>query len=742
MLKPACKPTNISQFRGKTFAIDVYCFLHKGAFGCAELLVQGKPTDGYVKYVMKYVNLMLHYDIKPILVFDGRNLPSKEETEKKRRAARKENKEKAVKLLIEGRGREAKEYFQRCVDITPEMALDVIRAAREKNVDCIIAPYEADAQLAYLTMAGLADIVVTEDSDLTLFGCERILFKLIDTGDCVLYEREHLGKVFGLHADSFSFDKFRYMCITSGCDYLASLPGIGLGKAKNFWQKVTNPDLRNVLRKIPAYLKMPQIAVTQEYIERFIHANNTFLYQLVFDPQTRKERPVTPYPNSMEEEISNLTYCGSYSSPHVALQMALGNMNIYTKRMVDNYDPDNVDLSQNNVKTKYGPRATHRSVWCSDFLTKGPSLREEENAPKLGFAFQMSGTQSKPKVESQNIRNDVPKCKGVEKRKIDITDEQVEELLMDEETAKRQSPPKKKSRTADVEKFHKIVGLRPSVDNTSSNKPKISRFFAIKPTKKDSDDVEVSQTNVSVETNMTRGRRLSTGDSGTWFKDIEKPTSADGKFIYRPDMEPVTSSNILKEISNSPPNSLNDSEERRLMRNPFAVKNKAVDKYVMEVPVTQFDKGETEPMMEKSDSVSTIPSSQLSLYSIDGESLTFSSQDLTTDSPNLNSSNPSLRTQESSNLSQSPKIEPKSPTLTPVVPRLGLNRTQVTKSLHSPSVKNSQISVRSSQSQAFRPSKPSGLSRNSLKQAAGDGKKQTSILGMFARQTTKAQIGK
>ena len=77
MLKPACKPTNISQFRGKTFAIDVYCFLHKGAFGCAELLVQGKPTDGYVKYVMKYVNLMLHYDIKPILVFDGRNLPSK-----------------------------------------------------------------------------------------------------------------------------------------------------------------------------------------------------------------------------------------------------------------------------------------------------------------------------------------------------------------------------------------------------------------------------------------------------------------------------------------------------------------------------------------------------------------------------------------------------------------------------------------------------------------------------------------
>lgn len=37
-----------------------------------------------------------------------------------------------------------------------------------------MAPYEADAQLAYLTQRGLADIVITEDSDLILFGCEKV----------------------------------------------------------------------------------------------------------------------------------------------------------------------------------------------------------------------------------------------------------------------------------------------------------------------------------------------------------------------------------------------------------------------------------------------------------------------------------------------------------------------------------------------------------------------------------------
>ena len=70
-----------------------------------------------------------------------------EETEKKRRAARKVNREKAVAMLQQGRGREAKEYFQRSVDITPEMALNTIKAARGCNVDCIVAPYEADAQV-------------------------------------------------------------------------------------------------------------------------------------------------------------------------------------------------------------------------------------------------------------------------------------------------------------------------------------------------------------------------------------------------------------------------------------------------------------------------------------------------------------------------------------------------------------------------------------------------------------------
>lgn len=52
----------------------------------------------------------------------------------------------------------------------------MLQACHDKGVDCIVAPYEADAQLAYLNKIGVAQVVITEDSDLILFGCEKVSF--------------------------------------------------------------------------------------------------------------------------------------------------------------------------------------------------------------------------------------------------------------------------------------------------------------------------------------------------------------------------------------------------------------------------------------------------------------------------------------------------------------------------------------------------------------------------------------
>ena len=88
--------------------------------------------------------------------------------------SRQNSRKQAAELLRAGRINEARNFLRRCIDITHEMALALIHECRRRNVDCIVAPYEADAQLAYLNLKNIAQIVITEDSDLVLFGCTKV----------------------------------------------------------------------------------------------------------------------------------------------------------------------------------------------------------------------------------------------------------------------------------------------------------------------------------------------------------------------------------------------------------------------------------------------------------------------------------------------------------------------------------------------------------------------------------------
>lgn len=50
----------------------------------------------------------------------------------------------------------------------------LLQALKRKGVEFIVAPYEADAQLAYLAINNSVDVVITEDSDLLAYGCPRV----------------------------------------------------------------------------------------------------------------------------------------------------------------------------------------------------------------------------------------------------------------------------------------------------------------------------------------------------------------------------------------------------------------------------------------------------------------------------------------------------------------------------------------------------------------------------------------
>ena len=60
-----------------------------------------------------------------------------------------------------------------------DLFMDILK---ELQIEFIVAPYEADAQMAFMVQQGLADFAISEDSDLIAYGCPSIVMKLTPSG--------------------------------------------------------------------------------------------------------------------------------------------------------------------------------------------------------------------------------------------------------------------------------------------------------------------------------------------------------------------------------------------------------------------------------------------------------------------------------------------------------------------------------------------------------------------------------
>ncbi|KAH9797550.1 exonuclease 1 [Citrus sinensis] len=235
-------PIHIKELEGCCVAVDTYSWLHKGALSCSRELCKGLPTSRHIDYCMHRVNLLRHYGVKPILIFDGGLLPMKIEQENKRARSRKENLARAIECESEGNSSASYEFYQKAVDISPSIAHELIQVLKQQNVSYIVAPYEADAQMTFLAVSKQVEAVITEDSDLIPFGCSRIIFKMDKFGQGVEFQCSMLQKNKDLSFGGFTKQMLLEMCILSGCDYLQSLPGMGLKRAHALISKFKSYD--------------------------------------------------------------------------------------------------------------------------------------------------------------------------------------------------------------------------------------------------------------------------------------------------------------------------------------------------------------------------------------------------------------------------------------------------------------------------------------------------------------------
>ncbi|CAL9015767.1 unnamed protein product [Prunus brigantina] len=277
LLKSIMVPIHIKDLKGSCVAVDTYSWLHKGALSCSKELCKGVPTSRHIDYCMHRVNLLRHYGVQPILVFDGGLLPMKLEQENKRGRVRKENLARAIEHESNGNSAAAYECYQKAVDISPSIAHELIQVLKQENVCYVVAPYEADAQMTFLAVSKQVEAVITEDSDLIPFGCPRIIFKMDKFGQGVEFQYSMLHRNKDLSFAGFTKQMLLEMCILSGCDYLPSLPGMGLKRAHALIKKFTSYD------KVIKHLKYSTVSVPSFYEESFKKAIMTFQHQRVYD---------------------------------------------------------------------------------------------------------------------------------------------------------------------------------------------------------------------------------------------------------------------------------------------------------------------------------------------------------------------------------------------------------------------------------------------------------------------------
>jgi exonuclease-1 len=126
-----------------------------------------------------------------------------------------------------------------------------------------------------------------------VFGCRNVLFKFdIASRTVVNIKRDRFASVSASAAESngislvgWSDKQFRAMAILSGCDYLPSIPGIGLKTACSLLRKWKTVE--QVVRTIALEGKK---SVPRGYLNQFRLAEKCFLHQRVYCP--KKERLV------------------------------------------------------------------------------------------------------------------------------------------------------------------------------------------------------------------------------------------------------------------------------------------------------------------------------------------------------------------------------------------------------------------------------------------------------------------
>jgi len=248
-IKTNCKKgvnvIKMENLRGKYIVIDTSIYLYR--FLQEEVLLENF-------YLL--LSLLKYYNITGIFVFDGKPPEEKYKLIQKRNSVKAEAREKYKELeikineindneyekegknVIENEMVELKKKFVKLERYHIDSIKKLITAFGESYID---AEGEADQLCAKLVIKKIAYACLSEDMDLFLYGCPRVLRYLsLLNESMVLYNLSEILKELEI-----SLNDFRQICVLSGTDYNDNNNGLDLYKSVEFYKSYKNDEKNN-----------------------------------------------------------------------------------------------------------------------------------------------------------------------------------------------------------------------------------------------------------------------------------------------------------------------------------------------------------------------------------------------------------------------------------------------------------------------------------------------------------------
>lgn len=287
---------DIKDYPYKKVGVDMYVILHKFVM---DIQIAKQLVDNPKEYIMEYYEqirgylsgfIQLGYEL--YLVYDGNKMRYKitEETREQNR----------LKAFIQ-------ENWIGAVEIVPQQMYNfqdylekhpIIKDEQQVNIPYVVAPFEADAQLAYLYKEGIIESVLTNDSDLIIYGVKHIM--MIRQQNIMRYDSMGIEKGEKIEwINQIDLRKLWLFGYLIGCDYFKGVPKIGIVKAFKIINEIEIQEIGSTidweemykrLEKNKEYLKTIKKIEEIDYQINYNKVRMIYFTQYVIDPRTNELR--------------------------------------------------------------------------------------------------------------------------------------------------------------------------------------------------------------------------------------------------------------------------------------------------------------------------------------------------------------------------------------------------------------------------------------------------------------------